>query len=152
MAAITENVNVDRVIDQDLREYDVLNGVHIYRGALVGLRSDSGSEYLVPFAAGDEFVGIAYEEADNTDGSNGDTNFTGSATKQGKCRAFIRGDFVLTLSGTTQARLKGDIYAVDSSKTVAVSGSNAAKMGFVVGLNSATEPIVRLQPRTRTVT
>jgi len=63
---LTKNREVDHFIDQETRTYNVAASTHVYKGALVGLKSDG---YACGLVAGDPFVGIAYEESDNASGA-----------------------------------------------------------------------------------
>jgi len=67
--ALSANREVDRYVDQELRSYQVATGAHVYKGGFVGLNA---SGYVRALAAGDRCAGLAYEEADNTSGLNGD--------------------------------------------------------------------------------
>src|SRR5262249_1982980 len=67
--ALTANREIGRYVDQELRTYRVLANVHIYKGGLVGV--DRATGYARPLVLGDAFAGVAYEEIDNTGGSNG---------------------------------------------------------------------------------
>ena|GEM_PF-5219546 len=66
--ALTANREVDHYVDQELRTVKVAAAAHIYKGALVGLTGG----YARGLVAGDTFVGLAYEECDNSGGSDGD--------------------------------------------------------------------------------
>ena len=68
--SLSANRDLPRFVDQELRSLKVKAAAHIYKGAFVGI--DRASGYARALAAGDLFVGVAYEEADNTSGSNGD--------------------------------------------------------------------------------
>ena len=67
--ALTANQEVDRLVDQELRQYGLTASAHVYKGGFVGLAIDG---YVRAFVAGDLFLGLAYEEGDNTSGANGD--------------------------------------------------------------------------------
>ena len=66
--ALSGNRNVERYVDQELRTLAVKASTHVYKGAFVGL---SGG-FARGLVAGDAFAGVAYEEADNTAGADGD--------------------------------------------------------------------------------
>ena len=68
MAVLTANANLEQFIDDQLQRHDVKAAVIVYRNAYVG-RDPAGN--VGPFILGDEFVGIAFEKADNTDGAAG---------------------------------------------------------------------------------
>lgn len=131
---LTANREVNRYVDQELRSYRVLGSTHIYKGSLVGLQRSSG--YVRPMQAGDGFVGIAYEEADNSTGSNGDKSV----------RVFTQGDFALAVSGVTATSIGRAVFAsADDTLTTAMS-SGAALVGFCVDVPSSGQAIVRIAP------
>lgn len=65
---LTANRELDHYIDQQLHSFQVGAGMHVSKGTFVGLAPDG---YAHPLAASDPFVGIAYEEADNSSGAAG---------------------------------------------------------------------------------
>ena len=83
--ALTANQEVDRLVDQELRQYGLRASAHVYKGGFVGLSIDG---YVRAFVAGDLFLGLAYEEGDNTSGADGDVNV----------RVFTQGDFELAIA------------------------------------------------------
>ncbi len=84
--ALGANRELDRYVDQELRRYAVAEGAHVYKGGFVGVNA---SGYARALTAGDRCVGIAYEEADNSSGSDG----------VAYVRVFTLGDFPHTLAG-----------------------------------------------------
>ncbi len=67
--ALTANQEVDRLVDQELRQYGLTASAHVFKGGFVGLAIDG---FARAFVAGDLFLGLAYEEGDNTSGADGD--------------------------------------------------------------------------------
>lgn len=120
MTAITANANVDRAIDQELREFPVGAAVHIWRGALVG--TDPAGN-LKAFEPCDLFVGIAYEEADNT--------ASGASAGDVMCKVFVGSTFEFTLSGAALTDAGQPVYAIDSSTTVLKTGHPDALIGWI---------------------
>ena len=109
--ALSANQNVDRYVDQELRSYPVAGSAHVYKGGFVGLDT---SGYARPLQAGDAAVGLAYEEADNSDGSNGDQ----------AVRVFTQGDFPYALSGATRPTIADKVYAsADDTLTFTASAT-----------------------------
>jgi len=131
--ALSANQDVDRFVDQDLRSYSVGGGVHVYRGAFVEVNA---SGFAVPLTASGVFVGLAYEEADNSSGQDGDVNV----------RVFTQGDFSVALVGATEADIGRAVYASDDN-TVAFSAQLTARVGYVAAVESAGRIVLRLAPQ-----
>lgn len=130
--ALTANRDVDHYIDQELRSYQVAAAANVFKGALVGL---SAGGYAQPLTAGDPFVGIAYEEADNTTGSAGDISV----------RVYTLGDFGVTLTGATVADVGRPVCASADDTLTFVSNGNSY-VGTVVDLVQTNEIILRIDP------
>jgi len=129
--ALTANRDVHRFVDIELREYEVAASVHVYKGALL---SKAASGYANPLVAGQEFVGIAYEEGDNSTGANGDV----------KVRAQTEGDFEMDLSGATIADIGKPVYASDDG-TITLTATANSFVGYVQDFLSAGKVVVRLR-------
>lgn len=130
--ALTANHDIDRFVDQELRSYGVAAGAHVFRGAFVELNAGG---FLIPSSASGRFVGIAYEEADNSSGSDGDAS----------ARVFTQGDFCVPLVGATEADIGRIVCAIDD-ETATFSAQGATCVGFVQGIESAGRIILRLAP------
>lgn len=130
--ALSANHDIDRFVDQELRSYGLAAGAHVYRGAFVELNA---SGFLVPTYAGGQFVGVAYEEVDNSSGSDGDV----------AARVFTQGDFCVPLVGVTEADIGRAVYASDD-ETVVFASQTATRVGIVQGIESAGRIILRLGP------
>lgn len=148
MAAITANANITRLADNEIRKYALAAGVHVWRGSLVGMNPTTG--YCGPFDATtySTFIGIAEEEADNTNGAAGDTDnyhTDGTVTQKGMCNVRVRGSFVLTAAAVTLLDIGKPANAIDSSETVAVGASiNLTTIGRIEQRLSSTTMIVAL--------
>lgn len=128
---LSANREVNRYVDQQLRTYKVNASSYIYKGALVGL--DAADGFARPLVAGDVFIGIAYEEIDNSAGANGDK----------VVRVFSQGDFDHAMSGAVQADVGKAVYAsADDTLTLTLTANSF--VGFVADLVSAGNIIVRL--------
>ena len=127
--ALTENRDVDRYVDQELRTLPVKASSHVYKGAFVGL--DGG--YARPLVAGDTFAGIAYEEADNSSGSSGDV----------AVRIFTMGDFEHALSSAAVTDNLASIYASDDGTLTTTSTSNSL-VGKQMGVPVAGKIVLRI--------
>ena len=128
--ALTANRDLDRYVDQELRALPVKTGVHIYKGAFVGL---SGG-YAQPLAAGDPFAGVAYEEVNNT-GADGAKSV----------RVYTNGDFEHTLASASRANNGSVVYASADDTLTLTQGSNSA-VGNQVDVPSTNKIILRLRP------
>lgn len=130
--ALTANRDVDHYVDQELRSFQVAAAKHIYKGALVGL---SAGGYAQPLVAGDPFVGVAYEEMDNTSGSAGDVSV----------RVYTIGDFGMTLSGAAVTDIGRPVFA-SADDTLTFTGAVNSHVGLVQDLVTAGEIILRVDP------
>jgi len=134
---LSTNREVDHYIDQELRSFQVAGSTHIYKGALVGLNS---AGFARPLAAGDSFVGIAYEEMDNTSGANGDLS----------ARVYTVGDFGHALSGAVVADIGRPVFAA-ADDTLTFAGNGNSYAGIVQDCVTAGEIILRIDPGKRAV-
>jgi len=132
MPVLSANVEIDRFVDQELREFPVAAAVYIYKGALVGLHPVTG--YLKPFEGGDIFVGIAYEEMDNSSGAAGAVN----------CQVYTEGDFELTVTGVSIADSGREVYAV-ADDAVSLVGHPDGFVGHIVHYFGTNLAVVRLR-------
>lgn len=126
--ALSANAEVDRK-EMGLNSIPVAASATIYKGAMVGLSSG----YARGLVAGDVFVGIAYEKADNSSGSAGDINV----------RVWDEGKFLLTGSGFTQGTVGSKIYA-SADGTVTTTSSSNSLIGRCVGYYSTTQIWVQI--------
>jgi len=130
------DVNVNRYVDQQLRTLAVKASTTIYRGSLVGI--DRAGGYARPLNAADQFQGIAYEQCDNSSGSNGDREVT----------IFTQGDFEFSLSGAAKTDIGKPIFASDEN-TLTFSGASGSYIGVIVDVPSSGTVIVRIDPQRR---
>jgi hypothetical protein len=135
--ALTKNVEIDHYLDQELRTYDLAAGAVVHKGALLGLKSDG---YARPLTAGDPFIGIAYEEMDNTAGADG------AAT----VRAYTVGDFGFTLSGATTASQGRPVFAT-ADDTLSFTADGNSYVGIAQGVVAADEIVLRIDPNRRQI-
>ncbi len=127
--ALSTNREVDRYVDQELRSFKVAAGAHVYKGGIVGL---SGG-YARALTAGDQCVGIAYEEADNSSGSNGDVSV----------RVFTLGDFLCDLTGAALTNIGDAVYA-SADDTLTFTSTDNSLVGVCVDVPEADKIILRL--------
>lgn len=128
--ALTVNRDLNHYVDQELREVQVAASTHIFKGALVGLTNGG---FARPLVAGDLFVGIAYEEVDNTAGSDGDLSG----------RVFTQGDFEHALSGATLANIGAAVYA-SADDTLTFTATANSFVGTMMDLPATGQIILRL--------
>jgi hypothetical protein len=126
---LTANREVDHYVDQELRTYQIAAAKHIYKGAFVGLNS---AGYAQPLIAGDPFVGIAYEEMDNSGGADADKSL----------RVYTLGDFGFTLTGATVAHIGRPVFA-SADDTPTFTGAGNSYVGIVEDVITNNEVIVR---------
>jgi len=130
--ALTANREVDHFVDQEIRRYPVAAGAHVYKGGLVGLNATG---YARPLVAGDTCVGLAYEEADNSAGVDGERHV----------RVYTIGDFLVDLTGATRADVGKAVYATDD-ETLTFDLTSASFVGVCVDVPSSGQIILRLDP------
>lgn len=131
LCALSANRDIDRYLDEEVRELPMAAAVQIYKGAFVG-RNPAG--YIQPFVPGDEFVGIAYENIDNSSGA------AGAET----CRVYVKGDFSLTLASVALADVGRPAFATDDG-TLALTGHPDAFVGMILSRPAANTALVRLR-------
>ena len=107
---------------------------HIYKGAFISFETTG---HVAPLTAGELFAGIAYEECDNSAGSNGDKSV----------RCYTQGDFKLSLSGATLADIGKAVYASDDA-TLTLTSTDNTFIGHVIDVPSSGTIILRIQPFT----
>lgn len=130
--ALSANTDIPRVVSPDIDDFDVDAAVHIYKNAFIGRNIATG--YVSPMIIGDEFVAIAYEEADNSSGA------AGAMT----CRGYDAGRFKLYLSGVTRDDIGKAVFAT-ADNTIALTGHALAFIGRIVGIEATSYPIVELK-------
>jgi len=128
--ALSANRELSRYVDEQLRTLPVKAGAHVYKGALVGLNGG----YARPLNAGDAFAGIAYEEIDNTDGSDGER----------MVRVYTQGDFEHTLTGADRADNLAPLFASDD-ETITTSSAGNSFVGYQLDVPSSNTVVLRIQ-------
>lgn len=132
--ALTENRELNRYVDQELRSFGVSESAHVFKGAFVGI--DRATGYARNLSAGDQFAGIAYEEVDNTNGAAGDRSV----------RIYTQGDFVLPTSLVSQAIVGSPVYATDSESSTSQPGAGASFIGVIMAVLGSSSSVVRIMP------
>ncbi len=133
--ALMANREVDRYVDQELRSFGVTTGVHVFKGAFVEVGENG---YLRPATSAGVFAGLAYDEADNTGGADGDASV----------RVYTYGDFGLALAGAAVADIGRRVYATDD-ETLTFSAAGATPVGYVQGVPASGWIVLRIEPGCR---
>ncbi len=134
---LAANREVDHYIDQELRALQVAASKHVYKGAFVGLAT---AGYAQPLTAGDPVIGIAYEDIDNSAGSNGDKSV----------RVYTFGDFGHALSGAAIADIGRPVFA-SADDTLSFTANGNSYVGIVQDVPSSGNIILRLDTQRRMV-
>lgn len=106
-----------------LNDLPVAAGVHIYEGAAVSVNA---SGFAKPLAAGEDFVGFADCEADNTSGSAG-AIFVSVRHK---------GKVVLAVTGAAAANVNDAVYA-SADDTFTLTATSNSLIGYLRRYDSA---------------
>ena len=130
--ALSANREVDRYVDQELRSFGVKGSTHIYKGGFVGLDSNG---YAQPLVAGDQAVGLAYEEIDNTSATDGELSV----------RVFTEGDFAHALTGAALSNIGDAVYA-SADNTLTFTSTSNSLVGVCMDRPAVNEIILRLEP------
>jgi len=136
MSALTENYDAQGKAGA-LVSYPVASSTHIYKGALVCVNS---SGYAVPGAdtADYIFIGVAYEECNNSTGSDGDR----------RVRVLKTGSFLYAKDSSAQGDV-GDIMYISDDQTVASSTTNFIPAGYVVEVPDSSHVRTRIDTQVK---
>lgn len=129
--AATANVNLNRYADMEIKLYPVGAALHIYRDTNVGV---DPAGYLKPFVPGDVFVGVAYEEKDNSAGAAGALS----------CRVRMDGDFDLAITSVALTDIGSPVFCTDD-QTYGLSGHPDAFFGYIIHYTSSGIATVRMR-------
>lgn len=133
-AALSASVNTPRK-HGEIQSYPVADNVHIYKGAHVCVNA-SGYAQPATDASSVKYLGIAYEEADNT--------VTGHADAFIDVRVEIEGRFLLVATGMAQTSIGKFCYITDDS-AVALTSTYGVCVGKIEEYVSATSVWVELK-------
>jgi len=133
MAALTANRSVTFFtdVDQSTRNYPVVAADHIYLGGYIG-KDPAGN--VKPFEPGDLFLGVAYEEKDNSSGAAAALN----------CRVIVSGDFLGTITSVTKANVGQAVYATTDGD-LALTGHPDAFVGRVISYETTNTAVIRMR-------
>ncbi len=126
------NRDVAHFVDQDIRAFRVADHEHLYKGAFVSVDS---SGYAAPLAAGETFVGVAFEFCENSAGSDGDKSI----------RCYTQGDFEHALSGAAVTNIGDAVYA-SADDTLTFTSTSNSFVGYCVDVPSSGVIILRIAP------
>lgn len=133
--ALTQDRELEFFASAELIDLPVDDNVKIYKGAYVGRNRATG--YARPLVLGDEFLGVAYRQADNT--------IDGHSAGGIDVRLFQSIDVVDVLAGVATADIGKDVYAIDES-TLTISPQSTSRIGRIVAMSSTNYARVRCQP------
>ena len=133
MTALTDNKEVGEK-HRRLIENPVAGSALIFKGAIV---MGNASGFLAPMSPAVDitFQGMAYEKADNSNGSAGDIN----------CKLLREGLFEMAGSGFTQADVGKVVYASDDQTVSTTQGVNEVAVGKIAQVVSATKVYVDIE-------
>lgn len=132
--ALTANRELNRYVDQELRSFPVAASEHVWKGAFVGI--DRGTGHVRNLQSGDQFAGIAYEEADNTGGAGGARLI----------RLYTQGDFVLETGGAIQPLVGISVHALDDEVAILGPFAGASYIGVIMSVITSNQSVVRILP------
>jgi hypothetical protein len=135
--ALTANREVVSFASQALIDLPMDDNVIIYKGAFVG--RDRSTGYARALVAGDEFLGLAYSQADNT--------VSGHTAGSVDVRLHQSIDIVHTLTSVATADIGKSVYASDDS-TLTLTPTANSRVGRIVAVEGSNLARVRLQPIT----
>lgn len=130
--ALTANRKVSEFVGDNYRfeDYPVLAAKHIYQGGFVGL---TPSGHAKPFEPGDVFVGVSYEERDNTNGASA-ALYVRTITQNF--------DFEHTLTSVAITDVGKAVYAT-ADDTLSLTGHPDAFVGKIISRTAANTCRVR---------
>lgn len=133
--ALSENRELVFYTSQELIDLPVDDNVKIYKGAVVGRNRSTG--YARGLVAGDEFLGVAYQEADNTG--------AGHTAGGVNVRLHQNVDVVHAVTGVVTGDIGRDVYASDDG-TLTLAPAGNSRVGRVVAVEAANLARVRCRP------
>lgn len=120
--------------DGKVQNYPLGAAKKTYKGALTIVDTGTGYAETGADAAAKGFIGVAYEDGDNTSGAAGAVSL----------RVHKTGSFVYNASGASQSWLSKTVYLGGDDNTVALSSTNLIAVGVVTEFIGATKVRVRI--------
>jgi len=136
MTALSSNYEAQRK-DGELISYPVAASTHIYKGAMVCLNT-SGYAVLAADTVSFIFIGIAYEEANNTTATNGDV----------KVRILKNGSYVVAKASAAQTDM-GAKMCISDDNTVAADTAQDIAAGYVVDVPDSSHVRILIDTQVR---
>jgi len=133
--ALSANRELSFFASQELIEVPVDDNIKVYKGALVGRNRSTG--FARGLVAGDEFLGVAFRQADNT--------MVGHTAGGINVKLHQAVDIVHPLTGVANGDIGKDVYASDDETLTLSPGSNS-RIGRVVAVEATNLARVRCQP------
>ena len=133
--ALDSNREVKFYTSQELIDIPADDNVKIYKGAFVGLNVSTG--YARPLTAGDDFLGVAYAQADNT--------VAGHTAGGIRARLHQSVDIVHALSDVSSTDIGKVVYASDDD-TLTLTAFGNSRVGRIVAIEGTGLVRVRCQP------
>ncbi len=133
--ALSSNREVDFFASAEIVEVGVDDNVNIYKGAFVGRNRATG--YARTLTAGDEFLGMAARQADNT--------VAGHTAGGINVRLHQGLDIVHALSGVALGDIGKDVYA-SADDTLTLTPTGHSRVGRIVAVEGSNLARVRVQP------
>lgn len=133
--ALSADREVKFYATQELIDLPVDDNVVIYKGAFVGRNRSTG--YARALTAGDEFLGVAYAQADNT--------LTGHSAGGINVKLHQGIDIVHALTSVANADIGKDVYA-SADNTLTLTPTGSSRIGRVVAVEASNTARVRCQP------
>ena len=130
MAALTATHEAQRK-EGRLIAYALTAGAHIYKGALVCITDATGLAVPASDAAGISFVGVAYEEANNTSG--------GVSVRVEKA-----GTYRYAKTSAVQADIGKTVFAADDNTVSVAATAHSLAVGTVVAVPDVAHLRVRI--------
>lgn len=133
--ALTADRDLNFFTSETLVDYGVDQNVRIYKGALVGRNRSTG--YARPLLAGDDFLGVAYRQADNT--------FVGNQAGGINVRVHQGIDVLHPFAGLSPSDIGKDVYA-NADDTMTLTPTSYSRVGRIVTIESSQAARVRIRP------
>lgn len=132
--ALTANRDVKYYVSQEQIVIPVDDNIVIYKGAFVGRNRSTG--YARGLVAGDEFLGVAIEQVDNT--------ISGHTAGGLSVKLQQQVDIVHTLTGVAQADIGKEAYA-SADDTLTLTPTGNSRIGRIVAVDASNLARVRAQ-------
>ena len=133
MTALSTSYDARRK-DGVLAAYPLGAGVHVRKGGLLAVAAATGLVQPASDSAGLVFVGVAYEEADNTGGAAGARSV----------RVLKTGVFTYAKTGAAQTDVGKPAFVVDDATVSTAATTDSPACGTVVGVPSALAVQIRI--------